>query len=755
MLTPLKSAARCILKSRSATKLIWRALWLMPTALLLLTAQARSAPSEWTTEIFDPALSYQSSVTGGLYSSANAACAAGMPQPYVSGNVQITHSNPADAGGRSCSYTVEWYDPWTTITTTETVTYQNRYDRKGGCPENAVPISGKCHRSRPPVDVSACVGNPVRSAGGYKVQYELDYAASGSQQQALRFERQFSSRHLGSHFGALGRNWFIRPYERSLRLSNQASTSYVHATRELGHVRLFTLSNNQWAGEPYETDRLEALSGAQAPAVWKYHDTANDSSEFYDAGGQLLSIQAASGLTTTLTYSDTGTPTSIAPGPGYLIGVIDGFGRQLNLRYNSQGLLLKLIDPANQEYLYTYDEDANASQLAAHRLTSVTYPDLKRRQYHYEPSGLPVLAASIASFPIIFDLPSGGTTNYPQVLVGERAAESLTGITDENNQRFASYAYDSYGRATTTTHAGGVQSATLTFNADGSTSVTDALGTTRVYRFQTVQGVRRMSSVSQPCSSCGGSLAASTIYDSAGNVASKKDFNGNLMCYTHDPARNLETQRMEGLTGSACPGTAVAGVTRTTSTEWHPTWRLPKRIAEPKRITTFVYHGDAGVTCGATGALCSKTVTETTDTTGSLGFSATTSTNTRSWTYTYNSFGQVLTVNGPRTDVSDITTYAYYTANDASGNFRIGDLASVTNALGHLTQITHYDAHGKPKRIVDANGLVTQLDYWPRGWLKSRNVGGLITLFDYDGVGQRVTVNVLARFDFSDRVQLG
>jgi RHS repeat-associated protein len=32
--------------------------------------------------------------------------------------------------------------------------------------------------------------------------------------------------------------------------------------------------------------------------------------------------------------------------------------------------------------------------------------------------------------------------------------------------------------------------------------------------------------------------------------------------------------------------------------------------------------------------------------------------------------------------------------------------------------------------------LVTQLDYWPRGWLKSRNVGGLLTSFDYDGVGQ-------------------
>ena len=41
----------------------------------------------------------------------------------------------------------------------------------------------------------------------------------------------------------------------------------------------------------------------------------------------------------------------------------------------------------------------------------------------------------------------------------------------------------------------------------------------------------------------------------------------------------------------------------------------------------------------------------------------------RTWTYTYNSSGQVLTINGPRTDVSDVTTYTYYncTAGDECG----------------------------------------------------------------------------------------
>ena len=63
-------------------------------------------------------------------------------------------------------------------------------------------------------------------------------------------------------------------------------------------------------------------------------------------------------------------------------------------------------------------------------------------------------------------------------------------------------------------------------------------------------------------------------------------------------------------------------------------------------------------------------------------------------------FGQVLTVNGPRTDVSDVTTYTY----DAKG-----DVATVTDALGHITRNTAYDPDGKLLTTEDPNGLVTDL----------------------------------------------
>lgn len=94
--------------------------------------------------------------------------------------------------------------------------------------------------------------------------------------------------------------------------------------------------------------------------------------------------------------------------------------------------------------------------------------------------------------------------------------------------------------------------------------------------------------------------------------------------------------------------------------------------------------------------------------------------------YTYNGLGLVETIDGPRVDLSDITTFGY----DAQGN-----RTSITNALGHVTQITAHDASGRPLTIVDPNGVTTQLTYDPRGRLLTRITDGQTTTMDYDGVG--------------------
>lgn len=67
-------------------------------------------------------------------------------------------------------------------------------------------------------------------------------------------------------------------------------------------------------------------------------------------------------------------------------------------------------------------------------------------------------------------------------------------------------------------------------------------------------------------------------------------------------------------------------------------------------------------------------------------------------------------------------------------------LTTVTNALSHVTQITAYDIHGRPLTVIDPNGLVTTLNYSPRGWLTNRSVSGETTTYTYDGVGQLTKV---------------
>ncbi len=358
---------------------------------------------------------------------------------------------------------------------------------------------------------------------------------------------------------------------------------------------------------------------------------------------------------------------------GRLISIRNRAGLKYSFTYGANGMLGAATDSFGRKLTFTYDD--------GNRLKSLTDPMGHTLTYDYDAIGNLV------------------SVTYPDNKVRTYLYEhptfpnALTGIVDENGKRYAAWNYDSQGRAISSEHAGGAEKVTVDY---ASSSTTDSLGATRSYNFQTILNVVKSGGESQPGGS--GSVAASTTitYDVNGNVASRTDFNGNKTTYLYDLVRNLETSRTEAV------GTPQA---RTITTAWHPTYRLPVSITEPGKLTTMDYD--------ASGNLLHKTITAD----GS----------SRTWSYTYNNLGQVLTVTGPRTDVADVTTYTY----DAQGN-----LATVKNAAGHFTTLSNYDANGRVGRIVDANGLTTDLQYSPRGWLTSKNVGGEITGYEYDGVGQ-------------------
>ena len=155
----------------------------------------------------------------------------------------------------------------------------------------------------------------------------------------------------------------------------------------------------------------------------------------------------------------------------------------------------------------------------------------------------------------------------------------LTGITDERGVRFATWTYDDQGRAISSEHAGGAERTLVSYNADGSSTVTNALGKRTTYRFQTIQGIRRITAIEgEPSANCPNSNSTFT-YDDRGLVKTRTDNKGNVTTFDYND-RGLEVSRTEAF------GTPQA---RTVATTWHPTLFLPASVTEPDRITTYSY----------------------------------------------------------------------------------------------------------------------------------------------------------------------
>ena len=101
--------------------------------------------------------------------------------------------------------------------------------------------------------------------------------------------------------------------------------------------------------------------------------------------------------------------------------------------------------------------------------------------------------------------------------------------------------------------------------------------------------------------------------------------------------------------------------------------------------------------------------------------------------YQYNTLGQLTQINGPRTDVSDITTLEYYANTSDQGNSR-GQLKAIVNALSQRTEFSNYDANGNVGTITDPNGVITQRTYDERNRIKTvtNQTTGAQTQYFYD-----------------------
>jgi RHS repeat-associated protein len=464
---------------------------------------------------------------------------------------------------------------------------------------------------------------------------------------------------------------FRRSYQSLITTSYGAfGKHWTHSS----NVRLLRAGNSLYG--------IVSESGQLIPL--KLEETATGSGErIADAGGGNKKWLRPDGSSRTFSALGRLVRDDLPDGHWYTYGY-DGGGRLTTITHSS-GRVLSFVyvpGPAYTEsrigeiklgttVLVSYEYDAQDN------LALVRYADNTTRRYHYENSAFPT---------------------------------HLTGVTDEGGVRFATYSYDSIGRVTSSEHASSAGRVELVYQADGSTMVTDALGKISTYQFTSGDGYYRKpravtydgatESWTFPAPSSDFRRRPTEVVDRNG-VLTKYEYSqyyDSVSGATLNRTRRIEafgtprqrTIDTDRLYGSAQLAKEVGGGKTTTYThnsrQQVVTSTEKDNATSLQRTTTYAYCESVNLSAGCP------------------------------W------IGLLKSVNGPRTDVTDVISFEY----DAQGN-----LAKSANAAGHITTYNTYNAHGQPLTITDPNGVVTTLTYDLRQWLKTRAVGTEVTSFDY------------------------
>ncbi|MCI0598314.1 MAG: DUF6531 domain-containing protein [Beijerinckiaceae bacterium] len=506
---------------------------------------------------------------------------------------------------------------------------------------------------------SMTCANPITLPSGNSHQKATDFTTAGQNPLAVV---RYSNSLIGNPGGSFG-NWRWT-YDRGLAIFS----SQVWAIRADGKEIDFDADGSGgWKGITNLDLKLKKQGSVWTLTDW--HDNVETYEEISFGGtaltGRLRSIKARNGYTQTLNYVGI----SLQP-----TSVTDSFGRTLRITYGSHGRISSITCPDGLVVTYQYQD---ISFLKALRRVSYSTSPASSQSYVYQSNG-----------------------NFQPL---------LTGIIDENGNRYSTWAFDppafgdSLGQAISNHHAGAVDLYKVDYTSSGAT-VTRPRGLQEVYKchwfkasttlFQNVPHCTEIARLATPTTAA---AVRNFTYDGNGYPASETGWNGNLTNFTYD-ARGNETSRTEA---------AGTPQERTISTSWHPGFHLPKQINEPNRTTVFTYDARGNVLTKET----------------KLGAAS------RVFAYTYNAFGQILTETDPR---GNTTTYTYTN----------GNLKSVANALGHVTRITSHDGAGRPLTIVDPNGVTTTLTYNLRGRLTSQTIGALKTSYAYDPVGNLIRVTL-------------
>ncbi|MEP7243583.1 MAG: DUF6531 domain-containing protein, partial [Gammaproteobacteria bacterium] len=386
---------------------------------------------------------------------------------------------------------------------------------------------------------------------------------------------------------------------------------------------------------------------------------------------------------------------------GRLIQQIATAGQITALAYDAAGRLASVTGPFGHALLFAYDSSDRQSAVtvpgggviayaydSSNNLISVTYPDGTSRQYLYENPALP---------------------------------NHLTGIVDEVGNRFLTVQYNASGAVVSSHQAGGAGAVSIAYGATTAT-VTDALGLVSTYSFTSEPNYApRLTRLSRGTLSQSFTVPAGAT-DKQRRVTQVTDAAGNVTKFNYD--NNHLTSKTEAF-GTPSARTTVYSYLGTNSS-------LLASVGTPLSVTTLAYFP-------GTQNVQTRTITDA---------ATTPAPSPRTWSYAYDSAGRVLTVDGPRTDVSDITTYTYYACSTGA---ECGQVHTVTDAAANVTTYLTYNAHGQPLSFSDPNGVITTLTYDLRQRQRSQTAASETTSYTYwpTGLLRRITLPNLNYLEYT------
>ena len=532
----------------------------------------------------------------------------------------------------------------------------------------------RMYSSTPIAKQCDATGNPCDPTTGDKSQPEPDFDLRW-----ISFRRHYHSL-TSTPGGALGTGW---THSHNIRLTLGVDSTAFPPSTEV-NVGLLSEDGAQTAfpkrGAYYEANDGSGDRVVQQGSSWQLSRT-----------GERLQFNSA-GLVQRRDFEDGTSLTYAHDGRGRLLSITHSTGRRVDVQYLVPGddsLISALVVAGQAVVTYTYSP--------AGELTTATYADGASRTYHYE------------------------DTRFPGY---------LTGVTAEDTQRYSWFGYDAKGRVTCSRHSGdcsqadvGIDGVRLEYTPAGTTIVTDALGKQSIYAL-TTSGTSGLPRKVNGITESNGSITRTYLPEGT-------DFRRRLQSVTD--RRGVVTQY--AYTEASDPAVGTVSVATTTEAAGTPDQRVSEtRVAmDTNRLVQQIdVNREIRITRNA--RLQPVTITVRDMVTG----------DTRVTTQTYCEaegpecplVGLLRSVDGPRGDVADVSTYAYYTADDvecaAKGacSYRKGDLRSVTNALGQTAETLAYDALGRPLSAKDVNGVVTDYTYHARGWPTSVTVRGVTTAED-------------------------